>query len=338
MPETPPILEARGLHKTFATGGLLRKSRDAFKALDDVSLTIARGEVVGLVGESGSGKTTFGRAVTRLLDLDAGQVLFDGADLLSVPATRLRARRREFQMLFQNPASTLHPRMTVAQVLAESLRLHRGLKGADLDAGVDSLLAKVKLPGRGGAFPGELSGGQQRRIGVARMLAAEAKFVVADEPTSGLDAVIKADIVDLLLEVRDSGVAYLIISHDLNVIQRACDRVAVMYRGRIVERLPAAGIDDDLHHPYTQELFNAAARLRGDKSRQADMHEASGEPPPREGCAFLPRCPVAAAKADLADGLCRVRQPVLTEVRPGRHIACHAVASGPGSADAAKGL
>ena len=239
MPEPGPILQAINLEKTFASGGLFRKPGSGFKALNLVNLTIGRGEVVGLVGESGSGKTTFGRAITRLMDVDGGQVLFDGQDLFEIPARQVRAKRREFQMLFQNPASTLHPRMTVRQVLAESLKLHRGLKGGELEDGIAGLLDKVRLPGRSGAFPGELSGGQQRRIGVARMLAADPKFVVADEPTSGLDAVLKADIIDLLLQVRDTGVAYLIISHDLNVIQRACDRVAVMYRGRIVERLPA---------------------------------------------------------------------------------------------------
>ena len=329
MPEAGgPILEAIELEKTFTSGGLFTKTSDGFKALNHVNLTIGRGEVVGLVGESGSGKTTFGRAITRLMDLDGGKVMFDGQDLFEVPASKLRAKRREFQMLFQNPASTLHPRMTVRQVLAESLKLHRGLQGAELDAGIADLLEKVQLPTRAGAFPGELSGGQQRRIGVARMLAASPKFVVADEPTSGLDAVLKADIIDLLLEVRDTGVAYLIISHDLNVIQRACDRVAVMYRGRIVERLPAVAIDDDFHHPYTRELFAAAAQLRGDKSKHADIREASTEAPPKDGCAFLPRCTVAAANKGLADSMCRSQVPALVEVRPGRHIACHDFAGG----------
>jgi len=324
MPESPPpILQAIDLEKTFSTRGLLGRAQDGFKALDKVNLSVGPGEVVGLVGESGSGKTTFGRAVTRLLDLDAGVVQFDGQDLYGIPTSQLRKKRRDFQMLFQNPASTLHPRMTVRQVLSESLRLHRGLTGDELDAAIEDLLEKVQLPGRAGAYPGELSGGQQRRIGVARMLAAHPKFVVADEPTSGLDAVLKADIIDLLLEVRDSGVAYLIISHDLNVIQRACDRVAVMYRGRIVERLPAAAIEDDFHHPYTRELFAAAAQLRGDKTKHADIREASDEAPPKDGCAFLPRCPVAAEKPDLANARCRREIPALTEVRAGRVIACH---------------
>jgi len=322
-PKTGPILRAVGLEKTFSTGGLLGRSTDGFKALNEVSLEIGQGEVVGLVGESGSGKTTFGRAITRLLSLDAGKVFFDGDDLYEIPLRALRARRREFQMLFQNPASTLHPRMRVKDVLAESLRLHRQLKGGELADGVTQLLEKVQLPGRENAYPGELSGGQQRRIGVARMLAADPKFVVADEPTSGLDALLKADIVDLLLDVRDTGVAYLIISHDLNVIQRACDRVAVMYHGRLLELLPKEGIEDELHHPYTDELFRAAARLRGDKSKEASVEEASSEPPPPAGCPFLPRCPVASAKPELANELCRPQMPEMREVEAGRHIACH---------------
>lgn len=328
MSDATPILKAIDLEKTFASGGLFKKAQSGFKALNFVNLTIGRGEVVGLVGESGSGKTTFGRAITRLMEIDGGTVLFDDQDLFAIPNSQLRAKRREFQMLFQNPASTLHPRMTVSQVLAESLQLHRSLQRGELADGIAELLDKVQLPDRGGAFPGELSGGQQRRIGVARMLAADPKFVVADEPTSGLDAVLKADIIDLLLQVRDTGVAYLIISHDLNVIQRACDRVAVMYRGRIVERLPAVAIEDDYHHPYTRELFAAAAQLRGDKTKKADIREASDEPPPPGGCAFLPRCPVAAAKPELANELCRQKVPVLAEVREGRHIACHDFSAG----------
>jgi len=326
MPEAtgqPPILSAEGLCKTFSTGGLLARKEDGFKALNEVTLSVGREEVLGLVGESGSGKTTFGRAITRLLTLDAGTVRFDGDDLYAIPLRELRQRRREFQMLFQNPASTLHPRMRVREVLAESLKLHRGLTGGELKDGVTDLLERVRLPGRENAYPGELSGGQQRRIGVARMLAADPKFVVADEPTSGLDALLQADIVDLLLEVRDQGVAYLIISHNLNVIQRACDRVAVMYHGRILEMLPKTAIEDDFHHPYTDELFAAAARLRGDRTKAAAMEEASSEPPPPDGCPFLPRCPVATAKTEMAEGLCRPQMPELREVRPGRHIACH---------------
>ena len=321
--EATPVLQAIGLEKTFSAGGLFGRGNEGLKALDGVSLEVGRGEVVGLVGESGSGKTTFGRAITRLMSLDAGKVIFDGDDLYAMGLRELRRRRREFQMLFQNPASTLHPRMRVKDDLAESLRLHRELRGGELADGVTALLEQVHLPGRENAYPGELSGGQQRRIGVARMLAAQPKFVVADEPTSGLDALLQADIVDLLLAVRDTGVAYLIISHNLNVIQRACDRVAVMYHGRLLELLPKAGIEDELHHPYTDELFRAAARLRGDKTKVASVEEACTDPPPPTGCPFLPRCPVATAKPELAEELCRPQMPELREVEPGRHIACH---------------
>ena len=328
MPDTArPILEARGLCKTFSQGGLFGGGADAFRALDDVSLTVMPGQLVGLVGESGSGKTTLGRAVCRLLTLDAGTVLLDGEDLHSVPLRHLRQRRRDFQMLFQNPASTLHPRMTVQQVLAESLRLHRGLRGVELREAIDKLLAQVKLDGRNDAYPQELSGGQQRRVGVARMLAARPKFVVADEPTSGLDALLRADIIDLLLAVRDEGVAYLIISHDLNVIQRACSRVAVMYRGRILEELLAEDMSEPPFHPYTDELFQAAARLRGDTTIVASIEEMTNEAPPPNGCGYLPRCAVARANPELARTRCVCQVPQLLAVGRRRRIACHHFAS-----------
>ncbi len=323
-----PIMEAIGLQKSFAEGGLLgKKSAASFRALDDVSLSVMRGEIVGLVGESGSGKTTLGRAVCRLMTIDGGRVLLEGQDLYQIPLRQLRNRRRDFQMLFQNPASTLHPRMTVRQVLGESLRLHRGLKGRDLEGGVRDLLHQVKLDGREEAYPQELSGGQQRRVGVARMLAATPKFVVADEPTSGLDALLRADIIDLLLAVRDEGVAYLIISHDLNVIQRACSRVAVMYRGQILEELRVEDMRSPPFHPYTDELFMAAARLRGDTTIVASIEEMSNEAPPVGGCVYLPRCVLARKDPKLAQEQCRTCMPRLAPVGEGRRIACHYFAS-----------
>ncbi len=321
-----PIMEAIGLEKTFTSGGLFGRGGSSLKALDKVSIKVYPGEVVGLVGESGSGKTTFGRAVCRLLTPDAGKVIFDGEDLFAIPRGRLRHRRRDFQMLFQNPASTLHPRMTVRQVLAESLKLHRGLSGKDLYDGIRSLLEKVKLEGREDAYPQELSGGQQRRVGVARMLAAKPKFVVADEPTSGLDALLRADIIDLLLEVRDEGVAYLIISHDLNVIQRACSRVVVMYRARVLEELRVEDMDSPPFHPYTEELFKAAARLRGDTTITASVEELNDEAPPPDGCVYLPRCSLARQDPKLAER-CAHQVPELHRVSPDRYIACHYFAS-----------
>jgi len=317
------ILEAQGCVKVFARGGLLGRKSEGFRALDDVSLKVHRGEVVGLVGESGSGKTTLGRAVCRLMSLDAGRVVFDGEDLYKIPLRQLRQRRRDFQMLFQNPASTLHPRMMIREVLAESLRLHRGLQGKELRDGGPELLARVKLAGREEAYPMELSGGQQRRVGVARMLAARPKFVVADEPTSGLDALLRADIIDLLLAVREEGVAYLIISHDLNVIQRACSRVAVMYRGRILEELRVQDMQSPPFQPYTEELFQAAARLRGDTTIKASTEEMSSEAPPPNGCVYLPRCNVAKAHPELAAGRCTHEIPQLKPYGPARLIACH---------------
>ncbi len=286
------------------------------------------GDIGGRGGARGAVTTTLGRAVCRLLTLDAGTVLLDGEDLYAVPIRHLRRRRRDFQMLFQNPASTLHPRMTVHQVLAESLRLHRGLRGAELNEGVDRLLSQVKLDGRNDAYPQELSGGQQRRVGVARMLAAKPKFVVADEPTSGLDALLRADIIDLLLAVRDEGVAYLIISHDLNVIQRACSRVAVMYQGRILEELLTEDMRRPPFHPYTDELFQAAARLRGDKSIVASMEEMTNEAPPPDGCGYLPRCALARDNPEMARKRCCCEVPELQAVGSRRRIACHHFDSG----------
>lgn len=318
-----PIIEAIGLSKTFSRGGLLGRGADSLLAMDDVSLQVMEGEIVGLVGESGSGKTTLGRALCRLMRLDAGKVIFDGEDLYAIPRRELRHRRRDFQMLFQNPASTLHPRMRVGQVLAESLRLHRSMKGQALEEAMADLLGLVKLEDRRDAYPQELSGGQQRRVGVARMLAATPKFVVADEPTSGLDALLRSDIIDLLLAVREEGVSYLIISHDLNVIQRACSRVAVMFRGRILEELLVEEMKTPPFHPYTDELFKAAARLRGDTTIAASVEEMTDEPPPPDGCVYLPRCAVARDNPALASEKCTCVVPRLKRVGKTRMIACH---------------
>jgi len=322
-----PLLQATGLRKLYRSGGfLLKKGLHTAPALDGVSLDIMPGEIVGLVGESGSGKTTFGKAVIRLIKVDSGSIVFDGIDLLSLKNSELRPLRRRFQMLFQNPSSTLHPNMTVGALLEESLKLHRKLGKTEAKDAAAALLRKVSLEDRLHAYPAELSGGQKRRVGIARILAATPQLVVADEPTSGLDALLRAEIVDLLLAVRDEGVAYLIISHDLNVVQRACDRVAVMYRGKIVEQLPKDAITRDGHHPYTEALFKAAARLRGDlravqPSRVAATDRA--EEITGSGCAYRSRCSLAAATPSLGEGICRQATPALEQVADNRWIACH---------------
>ncbi len=272
-----PLLQAAGLVKTFRTKSLFRGSSET-RALDDVSIDIYRGEVVALIGESGSGKTTFGKAITRLTPLDEGTVTFQGRSLLDLSADDLLVARRSIQMLFQNQTANLHPRMTVAEMLDESLRLHRPeLSVQERAAQSADLLARVGLSERAEQRPGSLSGGERRRAGLAWILATRPQLIVADEPTSGLDAAIKLQIIDLLKELKDASMTYLLISHDLGLVRRIADRVVVMLKGRVVEEVDAAKFGrTDTHHPYTQLLLSAAD-LGGARAVEETARTVSGE-------------------------------------------------------------
>ena len=319
------LLEVERLTKDFPVrGGWFGRTKRAIRAVDDVTLYVRRGETLGLVGESGCGKSTLGRVILRLLDPTSGRVVFDGEDVTSLDAAALRPLRRRMQIVFQDPYSSLNPRMNVREIVGEGLRIH-GLARtrADLDAKVAPLLAKVGL--RHDALdrrPHEFSGGQRQRIGIARALAVGPELVVCDEPTSALDVSIQAQIVNLLSELQEElGLAYLLISHDLKVVQYMSHRVAVMYFGRIVETAPSAALFAHAQHPYTRALLSAVPTPDPEKRRLRVLVE--GDPPspldPPKGCAFHPRCPKAKA------GVCDVEAPLLVEhdVGSNHRVACH---------------
>ncbi len=326
-----PLLEAKGIVKRFRSRGFLRRGADTV-ALDGVDLQVFTGEVVALIGESGSGKTTLGKVLLRLLEMDEGEVRFEGQDVFALGRSALRTKRREFQMVFQNQSANLHPKMSVAQMLDESLRLHRkDLDAAGRKARAAELLERVGLTGRADQKPASLSGGEKRRVGLARILATKPKLVVADEPTSGLDAAIKLQIIDLLKELKEESLTYLLISHDLSLVRRIADRVMVMLGGRIIEQVPAARLGArGTHHPYTRRLMQAAdlledRRLERERSRSLPRGidlaalEAAGEQL-HAGCVYAQDCPLAHELGIL--GRCMKERPMPVELEGGHWIAC----------------
>jgi peptide/nickel transport system ATP-binding protein len=239
--------------------GPLQRLSGVVKAVDGVSFDIGRAETLGLVGESGSGKTTVGRAVLRLIEPTSGSVRFDGQDVLAAGGAPLRALRRQMQIIFQDPAGSLNPRMRIAEIVGEPLIVHGMAGGKDLRRRVEELLVRCGMPAPAAdRYPHEFSGGQRQRIGIARALALSPKFIVCDEPTSALDVSIQAQIINLLMDLqRDLGLSYLFISHDMNVIQHVCRRIAVMYQGQIVEAGERDQVLQDPQHPYTKKLLSA---------------------------------------------------------------------------------
>ncbi len=326
MSERSDLLSARGLVKRFKSRSLLRGGTTTI-ALDHVDFDVHPGEVVALIGESGSGKTTLGKVVTRLHSLDEGSVLFEGEDLFAVDRGQLREKRRAFQMVFQNQSANLHPKMSVRQMLDESLRLHRpNLDEDGRRAHADELLERVGLLPRAEQRPASLSGGEKRRAGLARILATKPKLIVADEPTSGLDAAIKLQIIDLLKQLKGEKLTYLLISHDLGLVRRIADRVLVMLKGRIIEEVPAALLGQtQFHHPYTGRLMRAAdlardrrrpPRERRDPPRVTRPDEAEA----RGGCVYSPDCALAERLGILSR--CRKERPPPQVVGENHWIAC----------------
>jgi len=278
--------------------GIFGRGERFVRAVDGVSLRVRRGETMGLVGESGCGKSTLGRLMIRLVEPTFGRVAFDGRDITHLSQRALRPLRRRMQIVFQDPYSSLNPRMTVREIVGEAIAIHRLAKTrADEEARIVALLERVGLrPDAMGRYPHEFSGGQRQRIGIARALAVEPQFIVCDEPVSALDVSIQAQIVNLLMDLQETmGITYLLISHDLAVVQHVSHRVAVMYLGKIVEQAPAARLYEQPRHPYTRALFAAAPQPDPERKRvhlvlEGDVPSPMDPPP---GCAFHPRCPRA---------------------------------------------
>lgn len=316
------LLEVENLKVHFPVKhGLFSRVKGHVKAVDDVSLTVEPGETLGLVGESGCGKTTLGRAIIRLLEPTAGSVVFEGEDVSRLNGAELRARRRKFQMIFQDPIGSLNPRMTVGQIIGEAIDIHKLAPTPEVRRQrIESLLKDVGLdPAHVERYPHEFSGGQRQRIGIARALAVEPKLIVCDEPVSALDVSVQAQIINLLQDLqREHGMAYLFIAHDLAVVEHISRRVMVMYLGKVVELADAKTICRDPKHPYTQALISAVPVVDPDSKRQRIVLPGDVPSPinPPVGCPFHPRCPVAEAR-------CKTEVPPLRELKPGHLAACH---------------
>lgn len=318
---TEPLLRVEHLVKRFQSGGFLFGVRSVVHAVEDVSLVIAVGETLGLVGESGSGKSTVARALLYLDPPTSGKVYFDGAELSSLQPEQLRQVRRRMQIVFQDPSSSLNPRKRISASVAEGLRIHHLVSPDNLSGRVVSLLEEVGLdPSLAERFPHELSGGQRQRVGIARALAVEPALLVCDEPVSALDVSVQAQILNLLMDLRDRrGLSYLFIAHDLAVVATIADRIAVMYLGTIVEEGPSQLIISSPRHPYTQALVSAVPEP--EPGYGGNRIILNGEPPspanPPPGCPFAPRC-----FHPLRDQRCRTERPMLRSVA-GRQVACH---------------
>jgi oligopeptide transport system ATP-binding protein len=317
----PPLLEARDLDMHFAiTGGLLRREVGRVRAVTGVSLALHAGEVLGVVGESGCGKTTLARVLTGLYPPTRGQVRFDGVDLQSLDPSQRRAMSRRVQMVFQDPFASLNPRHRVGRILEMPFELHGEPAGEQRQRRIEELLALVGLdPQHLQRWPHEFSGGQRQRIGIARALALQPEVLVLDEPLSALDMSIQSQVLNLLVELQHRlKLAYLFVSHDLSVVQYLCDRVAVMYLGRVVEQASTQQLFAMPRHPYTQSLLAAAPAIDPRQRRtqpplQGDVPSPSRPPP---GCAFHTRCPRAQAR-------CKTELPLLRPVGTDHLAACH---------------
>jgi len=312
-PVTETMLAVRGLKKYFG-----HRDRPV-RAVDDVSFEIRKGEVLGLVGESGSGKSTIGRSILKLIDPTAGEVRFEGTDLVPLSASAMRPYRRRLQIIFQDPYASLNPRRRVGDTLDEAMATHDLHPGAARRRRIAELLSLVGLaPEHAQRFPHEFSGGQRQRIGIARALAVEPQFIVADEPVSALDVSIQAQVINLLSDLRERfSLTMLFISHDLDVIEYVCDRIVVLYLGKVMEVAPAKALYLAPKHPYTQALLDASPRPDPDARRERRLLQGDIPSPvnPPSGCVFRTRCPYA-------QDACAATVPPLREVEPGRFKAC----------------
>ena len=318
MSERNVLLECIHLKKYFNTpGGKLH-------AVDDVSFQLEEGKTLGVVGESGCGKSTLGRTILRLQPATSGQVMFEGRDILALGKREMVSLRREMQMIFQDPFSSLDPRKTVSQAIEEPLIIHRMYKGkAEREARVAELMETVGLDYRYvNTYPHELDGGRRQRIGIARALATNPKFIVCDEPVSALDVSIQAQVLNLMMDLKDSmGLTYMFITHDLSVVKHISDDIMVLYLGMMVEKAPSDELFANPLHPYTKALLSAIPVPDiSYKGKEAEVMKGEVTSPinPPPGCRFAARCPYASEK-------CHEQSPQFREMRPGHFVACHLV-------------
>jgi peptide/nickel transport system ATP-binding protein len=330
---TQPVIELRGVSKTFGptydaaarlTRGLKQRlggslKNDTVRAVDNVDLSVSRGEVVGLVGESGCGKSTIGRMVAGIMPPSSGEILFRGENIASLAPDRARKAKLAVQMIFQDPYASLNPRLRVTEIVGEAPRIHKLIPDGNFDAYLDEQLRRAGLdPAYKRRYPHQFSGGQRQRIGIARALAVQPEFLVCDEAVAALDVSIQAQILNLFMDLRkELNLTYLFISHDLGVVEHLSDRVLIMYLGRIVESASTNEIFARANHPYTRALLAEVPRIEARKRRFTAI---SGEIPsplnPPSGCHFHPRCPHAMPR-------CSVDKPLLREIAPGHMSACH---------------
>ena len=323
--ETPGdvLVSVQDLKKHFPImKGVFRRQVGAVRAVDGVTIEIVQGETLGLVGESGSGKSTAGRAVLRLEEATAGSVTFEGTDLATLSSSQLRKLRPRMQMVFQNPHSSLNPRMTVASIIGEPLVEHGAGNKKERRQRIEELLTMVGLdPSHANRYPHEFSGGQRQRIGIARAIALDPDFIVCDEPIAALDVSMQAQVVHLLGRLQDDlGLAYLFISHDMSMVRHIADRVAVMYLGRIAELAPVDELYENPKHPYTRALHSAVPVpdpvVEGERVRTILEGDIPSPANPPSGCPFHTRCPVARER-------CTDDVPEQREIAPGHWVACH---------------
>lgn len=321
QPANDTLLEVRNLKKYFPIkGGFLRRTIAEVRAVDDVSFTVKRGETLGLVGESGCGKTTTGRTVLRLERATAGEVIFEGQDVMRASGRTMKALRRDMQIIFQDPYASLDPRITIGESVAEGLVIHGIGTPAERRERVREVLAKVGLSASHmSRFPHEFSGGQRQRIGIARALIMEPKLIVCDEPVSALDVSIQSQVLNLLRSLqREFGLTYLFIAHNLAVVEHISDRVGVMYLGKMVELTTSEELFREPLHPYTKALISAIPHPNPRAKRERIVLQGDVPSPinPPSGCRFHPRCWIAKS-------ICKEQEPVFEEKRKGHWVACH---------------
>ena len=331
--KTEPLLSVRDLVKYFPVKkGLLQHTVGQVHAVDGISFDIAEGETLGLVGESGCGKSTAGKAILKLIEPTAGEIRVNGERIDGLSRRAMRPYRREMQVVFQDPYSSLNPRLRIRDIIAEPLSNYATARGRALDERVASLAGKVGLRAEAlDRYPHEFSGGQRQRIGIARALALNPGLIVCDEPVSALDVSVQAQVVNLLGDLQQEfGLSYLFIAHDIAVVEHICHRIAVMYLGKIVELAPRASLFARPQHPYTEALLSAVPVPDPDAARQRIILKGDVPSPidPPSGCRFHTRCPYAFER-------CTKEEPQMREILPGHHAACHLRDAGPAAAAAA---